>query len=295
MKWISYIAAGLLLAVIGCSNLQESQLSDLDADVANVMTFNIRYGTANDGVNHWDNRRKKVVDVIEAHGADVVGLQEALDFQVQYLKEAMPQYAVYYVGRDDGAKAGESSAILYRQNRYKLVDSGTFWFSKTPSIPSMHWGKTKHLRICSWVRLVNKADGKGLYVYNLHLDNSSQSSRVESTKLLAKRISLRKEKEPYIVMGDFNMNLDNSGMKYLLKTGIDTPYPPMISAWRSMHPNLPDTQTGHGFKGSTVGSAIDHILVEEGTQVIKAEIDQRAIDGLYPSDHYPVTASVKLY
>lgn len=296
MKWISCIAAGLLLAAGGCSNPQAiHQSAESGPGVVDVMTFNIRNGNAKDGENHWTHRKNMVADVISGHGADIVGLQEAFDFQAEYIADAMGQYGIYYVGRDDGVKAGESCAVLYLRNRYKLTDSGTFWFSDTPEKPSANWGN-KYLRICSWVRLVDKSDGKGLYVYNLHLDHISQNSREKSTQLLARRISLRKEKDPYIVMGDFNMPLDNPGMRFLQKVGFDTPYPPLVSAWASMYPEKAGmVRTGHGFKGGRSGAAIDHILVEEGTKVLKADIDQRAINGRYPSDHYPVTARVKLY
>ena len=293
LPMITCFAAGLLLAVGGCSQPQDVQFSDSDAGVVDVMTFNIRNGKADDGVDHWRHRRELLVGVISAHGGDIVGLQEAFDFQVEYITAKIPQYDVYYVGRDDGVRAGESCAILYRRGRYKLADSGTFWFSDTPSKPSTHWGN-RCLRICSWARLVNKADGKGIYVYNLHLDHISQYSRGKSTKLLARQISLRTVKDPYIVMGDFNMPMDNPGMRYLQKVGVDTPYPPLVSAWETMHPKGPALRTGHGFKGGTAGSAIDHILVEEGSTVLKADIDQRKIDGHYPSDHYPVTARIKL-
>ena len=296
MKWIGCIATVLLLAACGCSNQQEShRFSDLDEGVVDVMTFNIRNGYAKDGANHWKHRRDMVVDVIAEHGSDIVGIQEAFDFQADHIAQAMPQYGMYYVGRDDGVKAGESCAILYRRDRYELAAFGTFWFSDTPSKPSTHWGN-KHLRICSWVRLVNKADSKGVYVYNLHLDHISQNSREKSTQLLARRISTRKEKDPYVVMGDFNMGMDNTGMKHLQEVGVDTPYKRLVSAWARMHPEKAGIiRTGHGFKGGRSGTAIDHILVEEGTLVIKADIDQRTIEGRYPSDHYPVTAKVKLY
>jgi endonuclease/exonuclease/phosphatase family metal-dependent hydrolase len=102
-------------------------------------------------------------------------------------------------------------------------------------------------------------------------------------------------KDPYVVMGDFNMATTNPGMKYLQKAGFDTPYPRLVSAWESMHPKEPGLKTAHGFKGGSAGSAIDHILVEEGTTILKSDVDQRAFDGHYPSDHYPVTARIKLY
>jgi endonuclease/exonuclease/phosphatase family metal-dependent hydrolase len=294
MKWISSIVLSLVLFTAGCSTQQGSQNSGSDSGVIDVMTFNVRNGKARDGKNDWNHRKEMVVGVIEEYNADIVGLQEAHDFQADYIAKSMPQYAVYYVGRDDALKAGESCAIYYLRDRYELADSGTFWFSDTPEKPSTHWGNW-HLRICSWVRLKSKSDGNGLYVYNLHLDHKSQKARENSSKLLAKKISQRKVKDPYIVMGDFNMHLDNPGMRYLLKDGVDTPYPSLVSAWIRIHPKGAELATGHGYKGENLGKAIDHILVEDKTVVLKVNVDQRKIDGKYPSDHYPVTATLKLY
>lgn len=291
---LACVALGLLLAAGGCVQPGDAGLSDSGAGVVDVMTFNIRNGRANDGVNNWRDRRDVLVGVISEYGGDIVGLQEAFDFQADYIDAKLPQYDIYYAGRDDGAKAGESCAILYRREKYTLADSGTFWFSDTPAKPSTHWGN-KCLRICSWVRLVSKTGGKGIYVYNLHLDHISQYSRQKSTKLLARRISQRTEKDPIIVMGDFNMTIDNPGMKYLQSGGEDNPCPPLVSAWEAMHPKGPALKTGHGFKGGKAGSAIDHILIGEGSAVLKADVDQRKIAGRWPSDHYPVTARIKLY
>jgi len=291
---LACVAAGLLLAAGGCTQPGDARFSKSKTGVVDVMSFNIRNGKANDGVNNWRQRRDILVGVIAEYGGDIVGLQEAFHFQADYIAAKLPQYGIYYTGRDNGAKAGESCAILYRKDQYTLAESGTFWFSDTPAKPSTHWGN-KYLRICSWVRLVNKADSKGVYVYNLHLDHISQHSRKKSTRLLARRISQRTEKDPVIVMGDFNMTLDNPGMKYLLNGGDDNPCPRMVSAWEIAHPKGPALRTGHGFKGGKTGSAIDHILIEDGSTVLKADVDQRKIKGRWPSDHYPVTARIKLY
>lgn len=287
------IATGALLALGGCAQPGEVQFTESDAAVVDVMTFNIRNGKARDGVNNWPKRRDLVVGVLSDFGGDILGLQEAFDFQVQYIAKKLPRYDVYWVGRDDANQAGESCAILYRRDRYTLADSGTFWFSDTPARPSTHWGN-RWLRICSWVRLTRKAGGGGFYVYNLHLDHLSQNSRERSAKLLAERISQRKVRAPFIVMGDFNMATANPGMKYLMNVGGQTPYPRLVSVWEVVHPDGPPRKTAHGFKGAKEGRAIDHILVEKGTTVLEADIDQGKIDGRYPSDHYPVTARIKL-
>jgi len=72
-----------------------------------AMSFNIRYGTANDGENRWPLRHDFLVDVMREQAADVIGLQEALDFQIDEILTALPAYAVIGVGRDDGARKGE--------------------------------------------------------------------------------------------------------------------------------------------------------------------------------------------
>lgn len=266
-----------------------------DATVVKIMSFNIRFGTADDGDDHWDNRREKVFDLIARQGADVVGLQEVLNFQVEQIAAALKGYGVVSVGRDDGKQAGEHCTILYRRDRFRLADSGTFWFSNSPWTPgSKHWGNTIP-RICTWVRLEEQITGSGFFVFNLHMDHQSQSSRVRSAELLARRIADRTPKVPVVVTGDFNMGLDNPAMLYLRRLGYPNAPVELLDAWRLLNPDEPDTRTYHGFKGGTEGVKIDHILIERTTEVLDAQIDRSNDEGRYPSDHYPVTATLKLW
>lgn len=266
-----------------------------DAAVVKIMSFNIRYGAADDGDDRWDNRREKVFDLIARQGADVVGLQEALNFQVEQIAAALKGYGVVSVGRDDGKQAGEQCTILYRRDRFRLADSGTFWFSNSPWTPgSKHWGNTIP-RICTWVRLEEQISGSDFFVFNLHMDHQSQSSRVRSVELLSRRIAERTPKAPVVVTGDFNMGLDNPAMLYLRRLGYPNAPVELLDAWRLLNPDEPDTRTYHGFKGGTEGVKIDHILIERTTEVLDAQIDRSNDEGRYPSDHYPVTATLKLW
>lgn len=290
-----------LLVLSGCASqkgivLRDIQFSSSQAGVVKVMTFNIRVGVPFwDGQNCWNKRKQIVVDALIDNAADVIGLQEALDFQVEHIQQALPQYSRYAVGRSNGKQKGEACAIFYRKDRLELVDSGTFWFSKTPEKPgSKHWGNL-FPRICSWVRLINKADGTCFYVYNLHLDHWSQNSREKSVRLLASRIAARKTQDPFIVMGDFNMELDNPAMMYLQKIGYQTPYPKMVDAWLSVHLSKESVGTRHNFSGRTSGPTIDHISISEYAQALNAKIDQYVLEGRYPSDHFPVIATVQLF
>ena len=267
-----------------------------------VMSFNIRYGSANDGINHWKNRKEMVCDVIRKHPSDVVGLQEALRFQIDVIREALPVYGEIGVAREDGNNEGEYSSVLYRTERFGVGESGTFWLSDTPEVAGSNtWGNAC-VRICSWARLIETKTGRGFYVFNLHLDHISQSSREKSAVLLSERIKNRRYKEPFVVTGDFNAGEDNPVIAYLKGeiavegpdgSKMKTPVP-MIDTFRVLHPDEEDVGTFNGFKGNRQGDKIDYVFVPPGTKVLDAEILYDDVDGRYPSDHYPVISTFVL-
>ena len=283
------LSAAALLIIGGCCGRQKKdtcstmQFSSPQTDVIEAMTFNIRVDTVLDGFNRWNNRKHVVFDTLANNAADVVGLQEALDSQVSDIQQALPQYSNYMAGRNDGKQKGESCAIFYRKDRFALDDCGTFWFSDSPEKPgSKGWGALWP-RICSWVHLVEKNTGTGFYVYNVHLDVLSQNSREKSVVLLAKRIGERKTADPFIVMGDFNMELDNPAMTGLKNIG-------MTDAWQAVHPG----QSAPGTHGGFNGTKIDHIPVCENARVLEANVDHSSANGRYASDHFPFIAKIFL-
>lgn len=259
-----------------------------------VMSFNIRYGTANDGDNRWALRKDFLFDVIREADADLIGLQEALDGQIQELLVALPQYGVVGVGRDDGRTRGEYAAILFRRDRFRVSDSGTFWFSDTPEVvASRSWGNMI-TRICTWARFVDR-DGQAFWLYNVHLDHQSQPSRERSTALLAERMAQRRvPAEPAIVTGDFNAGETNPAVVALTGARGDAP-PVMLDTFRVRYPEERVAGTFTGFKfGETGGDKIDYVLVPPGTEVIEAAIVRTSRSERYPSDHFPVIARVVL-
>ena len=222
-----------------------------------VMSFNIRYGTANDGEDHWDKRKDFLVDVVRSEAPDVMGVQEALYPQLAYILKALPEYAMVGVGRDDGVRAGEYTAILYRTAKLSVSRSETFWFSDTPErVASKHWGNTI-TRICTWAQFATP-EGQPVYVYNVHLDHQSQPSREKSATLLRARVDAR-----------------------------DT--------FRVAHPSAAPVGTFTGFKfGQVSGEKIDHIFASAEWEVVEAAIVRTDRNQRYPSDHFPVTAVLRL-
>jgi len=243
-----------------------------------------------------------VFNVLRDNHPDVVGLQEALRFQIDEIRKALPVYGEIGVAREDGRTEGEYSAILYHNDRFNVDESGTFWFSDTPEVPgSSHWGNDC-VRICTWARFVEKKSAKAFYLFNLHLDHVSQPSREKSVVLLAQRIQDRKHIDPFVVTGDFNAGENNPVITYLKdKTalggedeGKSTNPLPMIDTFRVLHPNASDVRTAHGFRGNRQGNKIDYVFVPPGLKVLEAQILYDNIDGRYPSDHFPVTARLRL-
>lgn len=295
---ISLVAVFVLtLASYGyCATADSKNIlfSSPEKGVIKAMTFNIRVDTIIDGLNRWCNRKEMVVDTIADNAPDVIGLQEALYSQSQYLRKALPQYGMYAAGRNDGKRKGESCAILYRKDRYIMIDSGTFWFSDTPSVPgSKDWGNLPP-RICSWVYLIDCKNLNRFYVYNVHLDNFSENSREKSVRLLAKKVAARKTNAPFIVMGDFNMGINEPAMRYLRQIGSSSSFPRMVDAWQLANPGRVAPATRHSFRGHRSGPKIDHIPIGEHAKVLEATIDRRSINGRYPSDHFPVIATILL-
>lgn len=256
-----------------------------------AMSFNLRYGTANDGDNSWPKRDHLVMDVLQGRNADVVGVQEALSFQLQQITDRFPHYAIIGVGRDDGKTKGEHAAILIDTRRFTIDASGTFWLSDTPEIvASTSWGNSI-TRICTWARLIDRDSGRAFYIFNAHYDHRSQPSREHSSRLIAQRIAQRPHNDPLLLMGDFNAGESNPSITHFSQ---DKDGPALRHTYRAVHPSETDVGTFNGFSGKATGDMIDHIFATADIQILDADIDRANDAGRYPSDHFPVWTRVRL-
>ena len=291
MKRFAALTIALLL---GACAAQVPTVDPLTVDLnVRVLSFNIRYGTADDGMNAWPRREELVYDVIQQGKSDFVGLQEALRFQIDAIREAVPAYHEVGVGRDDGRQAGEYSAILYKPDRWRVADSGTLWLSDTPDVPgSMTWGN-EITRIVTWARFVEKESGRGVWVFNTHFDHVSQPSRVKSAELLASRVASRQPPDPVIVTGDFNAGENNPVILYLKNSTNESPVE-LVDTFRVLHPDEEAVGTGGGFEGLRNGPKIDYVFTQPDAEVREAGIIRDNRDGRYPSDHFPVYAEIAL-
>jgi endonuclease/exonuclease/phosphatase family metal-dependent hydrolase len=260
-----------------------------------VMTFNVRYGTANDGPNHWDQRKEFLADVVRKFDPDLLGTQETLSFQRDFLAIRFSGLAPFGAGRDDGKDRGEMAAVYYRADRFEKLDGGHFWLSQTPDVAGAKGWDAALPRIATWVKLMDKkAPGKPVLFLNTHFDHKGVTARVESGKLIRTRLAALGADCSVIVTGDFNAGDGSAAYQALFGKERDRTSP-LVDAYRVAHPKpVAEEGTFNGFAPTaTKGDRIDWVGVSRDWVVKRSEIDRTARDGRVPSDHFPVTAVLR--
>ncbi|MEM8889234.1 MAG: endonuclease/exonuclease/phosphatase family protein, partial [Bacteroidota bacterium] len=140
------------------------------------MTYNLRYDNPNDGENRWDLRKEFLRDQLKFFEPDVMGIQEGLKHQLDYLDGELSAYSYIGVGRDDGKEKGEYTAIFYKADKLSLIRQSTFWLSESPDEISVGWDAALE-RICTYALFEEKAGGAKFYVFNTHFDHRGEKAR----------------------------------------------------------------------------------------------------------------------
>ena len=257
MNFFTYLAYALSTKRVSAPSLRE----DLT-----IASYNIRYfnHNADFGNCHWYVRAKYVLRMIERLQPDVLCMQEVHPPQYKYLRKHL---------------AGYDSVIVYNAARFELLDSGTFWLSDTPDVQSK-FEDSWHYRISTFVKLRDK-DGTVFTVFNTHPDYRIEEVRIRQLAVLADRV--RNTEGKVIVTGDFNAV---KGEKCL------EPFEEMLKDSKDFRGDVFGA-TFNGF-GEKPEEWIDFIYLPKDCTLVDTGIDKTLFDGIYPSDHYPIYAKVKL-
>lgn len=259
-----------------------------------VMSFNIRYGTANDGDNHWNKRKEFLCDTIRKFNPDLLGTQETLAFQRDYLLKELQHYDVFGVGRDDGKLKGEMAALFFRNDRFRFIEGGHFWLSPTPEkVGSKGWDAALP-RIATWVKLKElhqKEIVRPLLFLNTHFDHMGKEARKKSALLIRQKIDELGKGHTIIVTGDFNAGEGTEPYQALFASSPGKPAS-IVDTFRLKHPQRGHEEgTFNGFKPDAKNKErIDWIGCSPDLHVKNAAIDHTTNEGKVPSDHFPVTA-----
>jgi endonuclease/exonuclease/phosphatase family metal-dependent hydrolase len=287
---VPFLALSLAAVIASTGSGAEEPLS-LD-----VMTFNIRTSIGRDGDNSWPHRKELVAETIERFSPHVVGLQEALEDQIEYLTATLPAYR--WLGADRGLNGGrglsEHTPIFYLHEELTPLESGTFWLSSTPDTPpelrEFRGQRLRMGRIVTWARFHHRPSDRQIYMFNTHFTLRRGPRQVESASLVAARVAALPADSSVIVTGDFNAIAgDSDTWRTATAQGLR-------DAWLVATERRGPPLTSSGFRAPPDGweGRIDWILVGGPIAVRSVETVLHNDQGRYPSDHYPVAARLEI-
>ena len=269
-KQLLLILYALFLFLNSCTDYKEK---------INIMTYNIRLNTEADGINKWDNRKEGIVSMIKEEVVDILGIQEALPDQIDYLSNQLKDYNYIGEGRN-GGNSGEYSAIYFKSERISLKEEETFWLSETPRVPSIGWDAAIK-RIVTLGVFNIKNSKKELIVYNTHFDHIGKVAREKSAIMILNHITKNNYLDKsLIVMGDLNANTDELTIKVLSEKLEDS---------FKMSPLKDSIGTFNGFDiNSKLSDRIDYVFTKNIKIIDYRHINKKLPNGLWPSDHLPI-------
>ena len=288
-----YQPAAVLVAAIALSPTallaQGLETTRISSVVLDVMTFNIRTAIGRDGDNSWPFRKNLVSETILDSDPDIVGLQEALAEQIDFLESEMPEYR--WIGVDRGLNGGEglseATPIFYKYREMAPIESGTFWLSDDPNPPTE---RRRVSRIVTWARFHLFETRQQVYVYNTHFTLRRGQRQLQSASQINAHIADLPRGSAVLVMGDFNAVAETS------ETWQVATSEGLRDAWLVAEHRECPALTANGFRAPRQGweGRIDWLLVGGPIAVDRVETVVNSSNGRYPSDHYPVVASLLL-
>jgi len=228
-------------------------------------------------------------DILDRHDADLVGLQELVgeDDLAEVLGPASPYRVVSY---SLGPWVYADAALLVRDSRFEVVDSGQLWLSPHPDRPfSAGWKHISLPRYAAWAHLRQRSDGFELLFVNAHFDNNGPN-KDGAAALFHDVFGSPDGGLPRVITGDFNTHQNADRYPSLLAGGVLT--------------NTADLALNVGLLGNPDGGSryfdtdalVDHVLVSGGVTVRSwtQESPQYGDEGRRPSDHPVIVVELEL-
>ena len=261
--------------------------SNIYSQPHSFISYNIRYDNNWDIENSWKIRRNKISQILVQYSPSIIGIQEGLLNQVQYIDSSLIDYDYVGVGRDDGKKKGEFCAIYFDTTRYVLLKNSTFWLSETPDTISVGWDAALE-RICTYGLFKDRITKKEFWVFNTHFDHIGVVAREKSSELILKRINkINRQSLPVILMGDFNSTPNSPPVKEI-KTELSDAL--QISLEKLQGPR----GTFNGFNEDLpIEKRIDYIFTNDLKVLSYTHINDRLNNNRHISDHLPVMIKIQ--
>jgi endonuclease/exonuclease/phosphatase family metal-dependent hydrolase len=256
------------------------------------MSFNIRYDEPQDKEQNWHHRKENVVRMLKFYDLDMIGLQEVLLSQLNYLKSNLDAYEVVGVGREDGKDKGEFVPIFYKKDRYAQINTGTFWLSETPNKVSKGWDANLE-RIVTWAILLDKKSNREVIFFNTHFDHRGVEARIKSAELIKSKIVELAQGRPVVLTGDFNSVPESDAITTLTNTSDGNS---LVNSNELAKLTYGPNWTSGGFDSKPFDQRkiIDYIFLKDISVVNRYAVFTEKLNEICLSDHCPVFAQIEM-
>ena len=252
-----------------------------------IMSFNIRCGDVN-GVNVPDRLDIGIRQILEVM-PDSLGIQEATPEWMRALDIGLPLYDWVGVDRETGKSPkenGESCPIFYLKTKYTLEDSGNFWVSDTPDVPSKGPGAAC-IRICTWVKLKDRQTGEVFVHVNTHYDHVSEEARVQGALIVTRFIEENFAGLPVVFTADMNTNEKGEAYATMTQNLADARFAAAdCETYGTFHAGKDPNERADYY--------IDFILCSKDIKTNTYRTVTKGVDSRFVSDHFPVYSDIVL-
>ncbi len=237
-------------------------------------------------------RVKLMAPLLLSFDPDSIGVQECRGGWISLLKRNFLSKGYARVGVDaggglDAANGFFATYILYKEDKFNLIDSGTFWLSQTPDVPSKYGPTVDTNRTCTWALLEDKETGFRYVHMNCHLDWMDMSVNQIQVEMIREQIE-RFEAMGYPVFAGGDYNCDEGTDSYYKMLDSD-----VVADSKKIAEKANDIATYPSYGDYDVYDPkerpIDYFFVTKEHMTVKEYrvVDEKP-DGEYISDHFPV-------
>lgn len=266
----------------------------------------------------WERRMHKIERFINESGYDVISLQEMRQLAghvdpIEWLSQ-FENYNFVCMRRNPD-KLAFGQAVLYKKDRFFLVESLQRWYSSTPEVPSDDWtfeleGKHGYGSTFIGVKLccVDGRDvelGSEFWVFNTHFNCFNEIIKTRSVEMLREMLPTIASGKPFILSGDFNFFPDKDGHQQLQNlstigtrvTGFQTESGRVIEGtfvgYEQDEFKTPDPKNPHSILDNIILSGFGWSDPKTSTKTFEdVEPDELSERNKLPSDHLPLIVTV---
>ena len=286
-----------LMALVSCGASQKAQKTTKAASTFKLASYNVWISKLGKGDNAWEFRRDRLAQSIVDLNADVIGMQE-VDTRIQnelpelLAKHGAPAYEWYIFSpySQDG-KGNKAQALIYKKERFEIVESHNFWMSETPELMSKGWDEERFYRGGFCVIMKDKTTGKKFFLMHSHFPLGKVARARAADVAIAMEKKYNKKGLPSFLIGDLNNRPDSEGSQILRTYWTDS----FIALPQELKEGSEGTFNGVKInRDMNTSPRIDYVYFRNTDAPLKYGCFNNKYDGFWPSDHCAVYVEIKL-